>query len=111
VLRNCESITEFPLLPPNLKALLIRNCDQIKFIGLDDVYLKGTGIHGKIPTSLKEINFYGLKNLTWIGELPSNLEDLSINKYSGSILVMSSLPKHLESLIIENYRMCDFHFT
>jgi hypothetical protein len=55
VLSDCESIIEFPSLPPSLKELNIHYCDQIKFVGSDDIPLEGIGFHGKIPTSLKEI--------------------------------------------------------
>jgi hypothetical protein len=59
---KCESIIEFPLLPPNLKELRILNYDQVHFIGSDGISLEGTGFHGKIPSSLNTINLNKFKN-------------------------------------------------
>jgi hypothetical protein len=55
--------------------------------------LEEIGIRGKMPTSLKKIELEGLKNLTWIDELPSNLETLSFNKCNADKVTMASLPK------------------
>jgi hypothetical protein len=101
VLEDCKSIIESPMIPPHLKELEVYNCDQIKFIGSDDVPLEGIGIRGKMPTSLKMIILEDLKELTWIGKLPPNLETLSINHCNAGELVMSSLPNHLNNLTIE----------
>jgi hypothetical protein len=102
VLIDCKSIIEFPLLPPNLRELKIFRCDQIKFIGSDDIFLEGIGFHGKIPTSLKTIGLYNLE-IAWIGELPPNLESLSIyNCDASELTVSSSLPRHLVQLTIRN---------
>jgi hypothetical protein len=78
VLICCNSIIEFPLLPPNLIELEIYSCDQIDFIGSEDIILEGIGFHGKITTSLENVYLYGARNLTWIGELPPKLEILSL---------------------------------
>jgi hypothetical protein len=102
VLIDCKSIIEFPFLPPNLKELTISNCNQINFIGSDDLLLKGIGFHGRIPTLLKNINLVDLKDLTWTGELPSNLESLLLNNCNK--VTVSSLPKHLKGLAIEFLR-------
>jgi hypothetical protein len=102
VLKDCKSKIEFPVLPPNLKELEISYCDQIKFIGSDDISLERIGFRGKMPRSLKKIDLNFLTNLVWIGELPSNLESLSIDKCNSGGSTMSSLPQHLQYLRIED---------
>jgi Leucine-rich repeat (LRR) protein len=97
---DCNSIIEFPLLPPHLKELKIYHCDQIKIIGSDGIPLEGVGFHGKIPSSLKKIYLYDLKELAWIDKLPPNLETLSAGGCNESGVTVSSLPQHLKDLTI-----------
>jgi hypothetical protein len=101
VLADCRSIIEFPLLPPHLKFLEIHHCDRIQYIGSDNKRLKKIGFHKMLPTSLKEIHLYALDDIIWIGDLPPNLESLSI-LYSGTKGKRTSLPRHLSKLRFDN---------